>query len=96
VELTINLDDLTIGDMADIEDATGVALAGINLKQPPMRLIPALVWVQERRRDPGYTYEMARAMARAIKLTELVVVGAAPTSAVAGGDGGAASGATSS
>jgi len=92
VELTINLDDLTIGDMADIEDATGVALAGINLKQPPMRLIPALVWVQERRRDPGYTYEMARA----IKLTELVVVGAAPTSAVAGGDGGAASGATSS
>lgn len=84
MELTINLDDLTIGDLADIEDVTGVSMVGLRLDNPPMKIIPALLWVQERRNDPGYTYEMARA----IKIGDLNLGGAAPTAAVAAGDGG--------
>lgn len=87
MKLTVNLDDLTIGDLADIEDATGVSLSGVNLGAPPLKIIPALVWIQERRANPAYTY----AEARAIKLSELTLAGEAPTLAVAAGDGQAAS-----
>lgn len=87
MKITINLDDLTLGDLADMEDVSGVSLTGINLGSPPVRVIPALVWIQQRRTEPGYTYEMARA----IKLSELEFAGEAPTLAVANeGDAAAA------
>lgn len=86
MKLTINLDDLTLGDLADLEDVSGVSLTGINLKNPPLKVIPALVWIQQRRTEPGFTYEMARA----IKLTDLEMSGEAPTLAVAGEDNAAA------
>lgn len=79
MKLTINLDDLTLGDLADLEDVSGVSLTGINLKTPPLKVVPALVWIQQRREDPKFTYEMARA----IKLSELEMSGDAPTLAVA-------------
>ncbi len=92
MRLTIDLDDLTLGDMADLEDVSGLSLSGLNLKKPPLKLMPALVWIQLRRADPSYTYEQARA----IKLTDLEVAGDSPTLAVAGGDGQAASDAPNS
>ncbi len=72
VTLAINLDDLTLGDLADIEDACGVSM--LDLKggaKVPARVIPALVWIAERRNDPSFTYEQARA----VKVTSLDVKG---------------------
>ncbi len=72
VTLAINLDDLTLGDLADIEDACGVSM--LDLKggaKIPARVIPALVWIAERHNDPSFTYEQARA----VKVTSLDVQG---------------------
>lgn len=87
MKLVFNLDDLTIGDLADIEDVSGVAVTGINLQQPPLKLIPALIWVTQRREDPAFSYQDARA----VKLADLEIVGEAPTLAVEAGAATAAS-----
>jgi len=85
VSLAFDLDELTIGDLADIEDVAGVNVQSIDLKQPPLRVLPALVWIFNRKLDPSFTYEDARG----VKLSALVVTGDVPTLAVAAGDGGA-------
>jgi hypothetical protein len=54
------VDSLTLGDLADIEDASGVTLNGMDLTNPPMKVALAFVWVIKRRKDPKFTYEQAR------------------------------------
>ena len=59
--MNLNVDDLTLGELEDIEEKTGVNVA--TLKQgaaPPTKVLTALVWVMKRREDPSFTYEMAR------------------------------------
>ena len=54
------LDQLTLGDLADIEDVTGMSLNGVNLDSPPMKFALALYWVIERKNNPKMTYADAR------------------------------------
>jgi hypothetical protein len=83
VSLAFDLDELTIGDLADMEDVAGVDIQRIDLKAPPLKVLPAMVWIFNRKLDPTFTY----ADARAVKLTTLSIAGEAPTVAVAAGDG---------
>ena len=55
-----NIDDLTIGELADIEDVTGLSLDKVNLSKPSAKLLVAMLWVVERRNNPKYTYAEAR------------------------------------
>jgi len=54
------LDTLTLGDLADIEDVTGMSLNGVNLDSPPMKFALALYWVSLRKSNPKFTYADAR------------------------------------
>lgn len=92
VSLAFDLDELTIGDLADMEDVAGVDIQRIDLKAPPLKVLPAMVWIFNRKLDPTFTYEDARA----VKLTALTIAGEAPTVAVAAGDGTAPPSATDS
>lgn len=77
--LTVDLNDLTLGELADFEDAAGAdavdQLIGASKtgkgEQPRMsaKTMVALVWIMQRRTDPSFTLEQARA----VKVTELAV-----------------------
>lgn len=54
------MENITLGDLADIEDATGISLVGIDLTKPPMKVALALAWILRRKSDPSFTYEQAR------------------------------------
>lgn len=73
--MNLNVDDLTLGELEDIEEKTGVNVA--TLKQGsalPAKVLTAIVWVMKRREDPSFTYELAREM----KVTELLAEVPAP------------------
>jgi hypothetical protein len=57
----INFDDLTIGDLEDIEEITGKLIEDINWDKPPKKAIVALVYVFERKKNPDFTITDARA-----------------------------------
>lgn len=54
-----DLEDLTLGELAEIEEATGLTLHGVDLANPPMKLMMAMLWIFLRRRNPEYTFENA-------------------------------------
>jgi len=60
MELNLNVDDMTIGDVADVEEVTGRSLEELFAEgQPKGRAMQALVWVTKRRDDPEFTFEDA-------------------------------------
>lgn len=60
--LTFDLDQLTLGDIVDIEDVAGISFQGLDMGKPPMKVVAALVWIFKRKQDPSFTYADARAM----------------------------------
>jgi hypothetical protein len=58
--ITFNLDELTLGELADLEDVLGTSLKTINLSNPPVKLLVAMTWLITRRSNPKFTYEDAR------------------------------------
>jgi hypothetical protein len=75
--LAVNLDDLTIGDVEDIEEITGMSVQDINWEKPPMKVLRAMVFVSERKSNPDFTLDDARR----VKVSEL---GQAPNPTVDG------------
>jgi hypothetical protein len=70
----MDMDDLTIGDLEDVEKATGMpfpdiaaALATADEAMPPIPIVKALIWVTRRKSEPGYTLDDTRDL----KLSEL-------------------------
>lgn len=71
MKLSLNPDVLTLGDLADFEDASGQSLTriveaasqggGAVLSGLPMKTLLALVWVCGRKDDPDLTLEKVRA-----------------------------------
>jgi hypothetical protein len=57
LKIDIDIDTLTLGDWADIEDA-----GGDFKKLESARTLVALLWVTMRKADPKFTLEAARAM----------------------------------
>jgi hypothetical protein len=55
------MDDLTLGELEEFEEITGLALNQIN-GPLPVKGITALVYLTERRRDDTYTLEQAKSV----------------------------------
>lgn len=70
--LTLNLDDLTLGDIEDLEEASGMSYDDISKHikdgaNPPLKLAKALLWVAARHQDATTTLDDIRN----VKLTDL-------------------------
>lgn len=50
----------TLGEWADIEEASGHTIIGVDLRRPPMWLLAGYLWIVRRRDDPLATYDDAR------------------------------------
>lgn len=60
MKLTINLEKLTLRDLADFEEKSGMPFGDVGTgKALPAQALWALVWVAQRREDPSFTYEAA-------------------------------------
>ena len=79
MELSFKLDELTIGDIEDIEEITGIEYDGIDWSKPSMKLMKAMVYISERRSNPAFTLDDARA----VKVVEITTAAPNPTD---GGD----------
>lgn len=73
----MNIEELTIGDLEDVEQVTGMsfpevaaALEGAGEALPPIKIVKALIWVTRRKDDPAFTLEDTASM----KLSELASV----------------------
>lgn len=63
--LTIDFDDLTLGEAQDIESETGFNIlspGAIQRDNIPLSVLRGLLWVFTRRQNPGFTYEDAGAV----------------------------------
>lgn len=65
--LAFNVDEFTIGDLEDFEDATGMNLIGIIRKMqgdgaelPHPRALRGMLWLMRRKADPTVTFESLR------------------------------------
>jgi len=61
MKLTLNFDELTVGDIEDFEAACGVDITAIGPGNMPTKALAPLIWITERRRNPAFTLEDARA-----------------------------------
>jgi hypothetical protein len=58
--MTIDLDDLTIGEVIEIEDLTGLPLDALqDTTLPKGRTLQAMAFISRRRVDPDFTFEDA-------------------------------------
>jgi len=66
MELTLNIDDLTIEDVVDLEEKSGLTAAQLfgpeGNDSPRGKALQALVWICRRREDPTFTFEDAGKM----------------------------------
>lgn len=57
----MDIDNITLGDIEDIEDYAGLPLSDIGEDKPGVaKLRTALVWVLKRKENPSFTIEDAR------------------------------------
>ena len=61
--LQIDISDLTISEVCEIEDRTGLPLDALGSPEHPKgRMLQALAYVIKRRENPDYTWEQAGAL----------------------------------
>ncbi|CAB4166848.1 hypothetical protein UFOVP1383_35 [uncultured Caudovirales phage] len=71
LDFTFDLDAMTVADVEVLEEVSGFALANMDFKSPPARLVRAMVYLAGRRQDPTFTLEDAGA----VKLSQLASIG---------------------
>lgn len=72
------LDALELGDMVDVEEASGVPITAFSEGGTlPFKAVVALAWVIRRHDEPEFTYEAARKL----KMSDLVPMFAPTTAA---------------
>ena len=62
-EVAIDLDGMTLGEIEDVEDLTGMSLGAIGValsESPSVKVMRALVYVILRRSNPELTFEETR------------------------------------
>ena len=60
---SIDINDLTIGEIVEIEERTGLPLDALGQSdQPKGKILQALAYISKRRDDPDFTWEMAGAL----------------------------------
>jgi len=58
--LEFSLDDLTIGEICEIEELTGQPFDALNdPTKPKGRMLQAMAFISKRRTNPGFTFEDA-------------------------------------
>ena len=58
--LEFNLDDLTIGEICEIEELTGQPFDALNdPSKPKGKMLQAIAFISKRRTDPKFTFEQA-------------------------------------
>ena len=56
----VDINSLTIAEVVEIEDRTGMPLDALGQADKPKgRMLQALAWISKRREDPDFTWEMA-------------------------------------
>lgn len=60
--MDIDMNELTAGDVEDIEEYAGLSFTEMNESGFPGKGMTALIWVTQRRTDPSFTIEQARAV----------------------------------
>jgi hypothetical protein len=61
--LNIDINDLTIAEVVEIEERTGLPLDALGQADKPKgKMLQALAFVSKRRDDPDFTWEMAGAL----------------------------------
>ena len=56
----IDINDLTIAEVVEIEERTGLPLDALGqADQPKGKILQALAYISKRRDDPDFTWEMA-------------------------------------
>ena len=61
VNLQFDLDDFDLGELCDIEDATGFRVTDLKPgESPPLKVIAGMIWIMRRRENPTYTFEQVR------------------------------------
>ena len=75
MDITLDVQELTIGDIEDLEELCGVAFEKIDWKNPGGKLMKAIVFIAGRRENPDFTIEDARN----VKLGEIKVNEENPT-----------------
>jgi hypothetical protein len=59
----MEFDDITLGEIEEIEDYAGLPISDIGEERPGViKLRIALAWVMKRRTNPNYTIEDAKKM----------------------------------
>jgi len=59
--LTFDLNEVTLGDIVDIEEVCGLAWDDVlDMQNLPTKVLLAMVWVAKRRDNPDYTLDDAR------------------------------------
>jgi hypothetical protein len=59
----IDINSLTIAEVVEIEDRTGMPLDALGQSDKPKgRMLQALAYITKRREDPEFTWEMAGAL----------------------------------
>jgi hypothetical protein len=57
----MNVNELTLGDVAEVEDLSGQPLASLSdTKAPKGKLMVALAYIIKRKQDPKFTLEHAK------------------------------------
>ena len=58
--LNIDIQDLTVGEVIEIEDLTGLPLDALGQDDKPKgRMLAALAYISKKRTTPDFTWEMA-------------------------------------
>jgi hypothetical protein len=61
--LNIDVNDLTIAEVVEIEERTGLPLDALGQADKPKgKMLQALAYIVKRRDDPDFTWEMAGAL----------------------------------
>ena len=59
----IDINDLTIAEVVEIEERTGLPLDALGQSDKPKgKMLQALAYIVKRREDPDFTWEMAGAL----------------------------------
>ena len=58
----IDLEDLTLGEAEEFEELSGITLEQAGGPHPPLKVITTLLYLVNRRENPAFTMEDARAI----------------------------------
>lgn len=83
MKLRLDQSDVTLGEMAEVEEVLGCSLAQA-FDRSQARAVAALAWVTHRRDDPTFTFEQALGL----KMSELEIGSPGSSGEVPGGGNG--------